>query len=84
MKDKSHWCTGLSVKHKISSPEANTIPDTLILLSIYLLYNMDHIVLNSVVLVGCPENTVPLITNHNPEEELTTPFKDVSASIIVA
>jgi len=45
---------------------------------------MDLIVLNSVVLVGCPENTVPLIINHSPEEELTTPFKDVSASIIVA
>lgn len=72
------------MKHKISSPEANTIPDTLILLSIYLLYSIDLIVLNSVVLVGCPENTVPLITNLNPEEEFTTPFKDVSASIIVA
>jgi len=41
-------------------------------------------VLNNVVLVGCPENTVPLITNHNPEDELTTPFKEVSASIMVA
>jgi hypothetical protein len=44
---------------------------------------MDLIVLNKVVLVGCPENTVPLIVNLNPEEEFTTPFKDVSASITV-
>lgn len=50
----------------MSSPEAKTNIYVSTSLKANLLYNMDQRVLNSVVLVGCPEKTVPLIVKANP------------------